>query len=481
MPGAGVMTWNGYRWTRPESVLLPGGATKSYAYDPLMRVKEIQAKDKDGGVLMNFGYKYDKMDNIIRKSTEQGNYAYGYDDLYRLVTADNPALQDEGFSYDPVGNRLTDTQKPGSWTYNDNNELLSAPFATFTYDENGSTIGKIENGVVWTYTYNVENRMVTAHSISTTAQYYYDPFGRRLSKTVNGVTTYFYYADEGLVAEIDASGNVTKTYGWKPGGTWGTDPLFMKTDGEYYYYHNDHLGAPQKITDIDGDTAWSATYTSFGSATIEQSSIITCNLRFPGQYFDAETGLHYNYFRYYDPSTGRYLRPDPIGLIGGINLYAYTNENPINKDDSLGLNTYINHINTLIMTGRIGRAIEYAKMIGTPKALDLMRQAQSLQRTIQSLIEKYPPNSFMCDTLAKKIAEAFRAAGANPQVIKIVDRCGAQIFKDNNGIEFAKTGFHNVVRVGDIIYDAFTGPTGMHIVDYMAKLESFGIIPLIEK
>ena len=201
-------------------MLLPGGTEREFAYDPIMRVKQIQAKNKDGGVLMNYRYGYDNMDNIIRKSTEQGNYAYGYDDLYRLVTADNPVLSDEGFSYDPVGNRITDTQYTGSWTYNDNNELLSAPFATFTYDANGSTIGKIENGVVWTYTYNVENRMVTAQSITTTAQYYYDPFGRRLSKTVNGVTTYFYYADEGLAAEIDSTGAVVKTYGYKPDSTW---------------------------------------------------------------------------------------------------------------------------------------------------------------------------------------------------------------------------------------------------------------------
>ena len=331
------MTWNGYRWTRSSRMLMPGGTEREFAYDPLMRVKEIRASDKDGGVLMNYRYGYDNMDNIVEKATEHGNYAYGYDDLYRLISADNPVLSDEGLSYDPVGNRLTDTQKPGSWTYNDNNELLSAPFATYTYDENGSTIGKIENGVTWTYTYNVENRMVTAQSFTTTAQYYYDPFGRRLSKTVNGVTTYFYYADEGLVAEMDASGNVTKTYGWKHDGTWGTDPLFMKSDGEYYYYHNDHLGTPQKLTDADGNTVWSAMYSSFDEAQVIPASTVANNLRFPGQYYDAETGLHYNYNRYYDQETGRYLTSDPIGLDSGMNLYVYANNNPIKLSDPKGL------------------------------------------------------------------------------------------------------------------------------------------------
>ena len=237
---------------------------------------------------------------------------------------------------DPVGNRLTDTQYTGSWSYNDNNELLSASFATFTYDANGSTIGKIENGTIWTYTYNVENRMTTAQSISTTAQYYYDPFGRRLSKTVNGVTTYFYYADEGLVAEIDSTGAVVKTYGYKPDSTWTTDPVFMKTDGVYYYYHNDHLGTPQKITDINGSTVWMAQYESFGKATIETESIQN-NLRFPGQYYDSETGLHYNWFRYYSVEFGRYYREDPIRILGDVNRFLYVRNNTLRLIDPFGL------------------------------------------------------------------------------------------------------------------------------------------------
>ena len=71
------MTWNGYRWTRPESVLLPGGVTKSYAYDPLMRVKEIAAQDKDSNGIVSYTYDYDRMDNITDKNTEHGNMITG--------------------------------------------------------------------------------------------------------------------------------------------------------------------------------------------------------------------------------------------------------------------------------------------------------------------------------------------------------------------------------------------------------------------
>ena len=340
LPGAGYVTWNGYEWTRPESVLLPGGATKSYVYDPLMRVKEIAAQDKDSNGIVSYAYNYDRMDNIKNKNTEHGNYDYDYDDLYRLTDVDNPTIDDEGFGYDPVGNRLTSTAVAGAWTYNDNNELQSYNGVTFAYDNNGNTTRKLDASTVWTYTYNVEDRMISAENSTTTAEYYYDPFGRRLWKDVDGVRTCYMYSDEGLAAEMDASGNVTKTYGWKPDGTWGTDPLFMKAEGEYYYYHNDHLGTPQKLTDADGATVWSALYTSFGEAQVVPASTITNNLRFPGQYYEAETGLHYNFWRYYDSNSGRYLSNDPIGMLNNdINLFGYTNNNPENWTDVLGLFT----------------------------------------------------------------------------------------------------------------------------------------------
>jgi RHS repeat-associated protein len=170
-----------------------------------------------------------------------------------------------------------------------------------------------------------------------TASYSYDPFGRRIRKQIGTETTYFLYADEGLIGEYDASGSFDKGYGWRPSGIWGTDPVFMVEDGKYSFYHNDHLGTPQKMTNMNGDIVWSATYTAFGSAVIGSASTVISNLRFPGQCWDEETGLNYNYYRNYNPFIGRYSESDPIGLGGGINTYAYVGGNPVGYRDQYGL------------------------------------------------------------------------------------------------------------------------------------------------
>jgi len=128
-----------------------------------------------------------------------------------------------------------------------------------------------------------------------------------------------------------------------------------------YYVHNDHLGTPQAMTDAIGSVVWRAHYDPFGHATIDAASTTALNVRFPGQYFDAETGLHYNYYRYYDPESGRYLTADPRGQLldfsdparqvaattgidiprrnnfGYLNhIYGYVDNNPINRADPTG-------------------------------------------------------------------------------------------------------------------------------------------------
>jgi len=113
------------------------------------------------------------------------------------------------------------------------------------------------------------------------------------------------------------------------------------TSGTLYYIHNDQLGTPQALTDESGVVVWTGEYDPFGKATVNDDAdadgnAVAFNVRLPGQYYDQETGLHYNYFRYYDPGTGRYLTSDPIGLSGGLNTYAYVGGNPLNEIDPTG-------------------------------------------------------------------------------------------------------------------------------------------------
>ena len=152
-----------------------------------------------------------------------------------------------------------------------------------------------------------------------------------------------------------------------------------------YYFHNDHLGTPQAMSDAAGGKVWEAEYEPFGKATVNEDPdgdgrSVTNNLRFPGQYYDAETGLHYTYHRDYQPGTGRYLQPDPIGLMGGLNPYSYAGSNPINLIDPSGLYESLPHYivprDEAVRAGMprgmaeiVGRASESVDTVYNPKNL----------------------------------------------------------------------------------------------------------------
>ncbi len=165
-----------------------------------------------------------------------------------------------------------------------------------------------------------------------TAAYTYNHLDQRVTKTLNGQTRLLIYGLAGnLIEELDAAtGDVLAEYIWLDG-----TPLSFAQSGQTYQVHVDHLGTPKALTDASGQVVWKASYSPFGKASITTQGP-TFNLRFPGQYYDAETGLHYNWRRYYDPNTGRYITSDPIGLAGGINTYAYALSNPIGNADPTG-------------------------------------------------------------------------------------------------------------------------------------------------
>jgi RHS repeat-associated protein len=284
-----------------------------------------------------------------------------YDDAGRLITLDD-ARHDLGFDYDPLG-QLTDFTASGSaplpasqyFTYDENgnrgsitengtpysytnvtysNRLTSTagPTAkTFTYD----AAGNVTNDGIHSYGYDDRGRLVSVDSGAVT--YQHNGQGQRVKKDDGTAVTLFAYDETGqLIGEYDGSGNAIRETVWFNGA-----PVTVLSGSDKYYVHTDHLGTPRVIT--DGNTViWRWESDPFGTTAPQEDpdgdqTDFTYNLRFPGQYYDEEAGLHYNYHRTYDPSTGRYLESDPIGLEGGLNTYGYVGGNPVRYFDPNGL------------------------------------------------------------------------------------------------------------------------------------------------
>ena len=268
---------------------------------------------------------------------------FQYDALSRLTYAGGlyGALS---YGYDAVGNRRSQTggttNLAESYTYAANsNRLLSVVNGGVTRSLSYTPTGNLASddrggGAALSFAYDQSNRMVqVANQNQALATYAYNFLGQRAAKTTPSTITQFVYDHAGhVLAESDgATGAAQTEYLWL-----GDMPLALVTNGNLYFVHTDHLGTPQKATDASQNVAWDAVLRPFGQAEQQTFPSLT-NLRFPGQYFDAEDGLHQNGFRDYDPSLGRYIESDPIGLRGGINTYRYANANPLLYKDPLGL------------------------------------------------------------------------------------------------------------------------------------------------
>ncbi len=379
LPNASTITYQGYQWFKPTRIQSPGGI-KTLTFDPLMRTSSLQVQGAGNQVLASRQYQYDLAGNIGRITSDLGQTDYGHDPIGRLTkaqpdaTLQNLGLPIEQFAYDPVHNRISSAHQPGAWSYNQDNQLTQYPqrkkaqsLATqVKYNSQGHTQSETNEESTKTYSYNAAERLTryeekpsSGAGPSTQASYRYDPYGRRISKTVTkgttpgttSQTTYYLYGDNGLLAELNAQGVMTRAYGWDPAtakrGLWSTEPLWqaevspqnpsLSAPGtSYHYLHTDHLATPIVATNKTGAQSWKAISESFGQMRVDNASAITMNLRFPGQYFDEESGGHYNFHRDYRPELGRYGERDPIGLAGGINTYGYVGSRPLRYLDSSG-------------------------------------------------------------------------------------------------------------------------------------------------
>jgi RHS repeat-associated protein len=187
------------------------------------------------------------------------------------------------------------------------------------------------------------NKYITGTSTNTT--YLYNALGQRVKKSGSGITTTHYLYDEAghLLGEYNGSGSLIQETLWL--GDIPVATLRPKSGGgvDLFYVHTDHLNTPRKVTrPSDNAIRWRWDPDPFGTGAPNQNpqglGTFVYHLRLPGQYFDTETALHYNYFRNYDPQIGRYLESDPIGLHGGINTFGYANQNPLTFVDPDGRN-----------------------------------------------------------------------------------------------------------------------------------------------
>ncbi len=147
-------------------------------------------------------------------------------------------------------------------------------------------------------------------------------------------------SDAVTIGEYNEQGELMRGYYYSSQNSLANAPVAIKHNDngitQTSYYQNDHLNTPQMLIRPNGAIVWQGQYDAFGEVT-QTNTQVSNPLRFPGQYQDDETGLHYNWYRYYDNSIGRYVTSDPIGLDGGVNTYGYVYGNPLKYFDPYGL------------------------------------------------------------------------------------------------------------------------------------------------
>ena len=312
---------------------------------------------------------YDAVGNLTAVQTAgsagaEFNSQFAYDGRDRLIQA-NINGQSSTYQYDATGNRVQNslaTQTTVS-NYADNSHRLASTTQngkteSYQYDAMGNLVG---DGI-WTHQYDSAGRLVRSEaetsqlntaltsgntaSSMTVVTYAYNGEGLRVSKSVavtnqpTKTTHYLYDLAPNLVGEYDQDGNILQETIWLNG-----QPVAMMQGGDWtnldnlHYIWTDALGTPREISHANTQKlVWRwANIDPFGQNKAQAVSGFEYNLRFPGQVYDKETGLHYNHFRDYNPKTGRYIQSDPIGLNGGINTYAYVGNNPLRFVDPLGL------------------------------------------------------------------------------------------------------------------------------------------------
>ena len=330
------------------------GQTTSYSYDADGDVTQILVKDASGNVTGDLTYTYDADGRPITATSLDGTWTYSYNgdsELVRAVfdsTDDSIANQDLTYEYDAAGNR-TKTIFNGAvddYTTNGLNQYTAVDGTTYDYDANGNLVSMTQSGQTTTYTYNDQNELVEVSGPSGTTTYTYDALGNVVSTTADGVTTNYVIDPlaistsatgplSAIAQAYNASGTVTATYDYGNGLT------AEVASGGKYYYGMDATGNVISLSGDNGELVNTYDYTPFGS--LIASKINLSNPFQYGGYLGTTSGvddLVDMRARVYDPAIGRFTSIDPLGLVGGINLYAYSDQDPVEFVDPSGLSPF---------------------------------------------------------------------------------------------------------------------------------------------
>lgn len=317
-------------------------------FDVYSRLIE-QTWDGQKGFYQSRQYHYDKQHQLLRCMTvmkteiegeKQTEQIFNYNEISQLIHSEDKTLhtsetETKTYQWDAFGNPEVDNTLPIEHreTRIECDHLLCFSGSDYSYDKSGNQIKSVTTGEIQKRTFDGLNQLRQLSSNGEITHYQYDALGRRSAKITGIGKTDFIWDGNQLIGE-HSNGQYT-WYIYLPDSFL---PVAMLKDGKIYYYHLDQLGTPICLTDSQQKIVWENQGDVFGDESKESNKInrIENPLRFQGQYFDSESGLHYNRFRYYCPKQGRFIHQDPIGLAGGINPYQYA-PNPVNWVDPFGL------------------------------------------------------------------------------------------------------------------------------------------------
>jgi len=301
-------------------------------------------------------------DGFLASVTDHGtgrSLDYRLDPLGRPLTVSTGHGAAETYRYDPAGNQAHATWTDGAFgdadaagqRHVDGTRITSAGRTAYRYDRAGRLVGRSRTRLsrkpdTWHYVWDAENRLASCTTPDGMVWHYrYDALGRRSAKyrlAPDGTVaeeTLFSWDGTRLAEQTDTAAGTVLTWeydGYRPLAQYERKPLSQdEVDTRFFAIVTDLVGTPTELVD-ENSVAWRTRTTAWGTTAWNTDATAYTPLRFPGQYADPETGLHYNYFRHYDPETGRYTTPDPLGLGPAPNPVAYVT-NPYSEYDPLGL------------------------------------------------------------------------------------------------------------------------------------------------